>query len=75
MNKEEFLLNIGFEPASNNNTFYYYLDRGRKLIVDINVVNIDGYRDAVYLKQLEDYVYLFEFNEDKLTTIIKYLNN
>lgn len=75
MDKKEYLLSVGFEPTSDERTYYYYLDKGRKIIVDINVVSLDGHKDAVYLKQLEDIVYLFEFNKEKIETLIKHTTN
>lgn len=71
---EEELLSIGFDKHSEH-TFYYYLDRGRKIIVDINVISIDGYRNAVYIKQGEDYCYLTNYNIDNINTLIHIFNN
>lgn len=75
MNKKEYLLSIGFEATEYERTYYYHLDRCRKIIIDINVVSLDGYKDAVYIKQLEDTVYLFEFNKEKIETTIKHFTN
>lgn len=71
---EKELLSIGFEKQ-NENTFYYFLDRGRKIIVDINVISSDGYTNAVYIKQGEDYCYLTNYNIDNINTLIYIFNN